>query len=339
MRSDPPARRPPHGGGTDLHAARPRAAWFTRRRRTTIRVLAVVGLVAFGLSAIVVLTDVVDPVADERALEPAGSPEAQLGADRPGETVHVVGAVAALLVGGSGLVALALDPQRPGSATHTTAAMLASLAVMGIVGDPDNHGGQAGPFDPALLIFAVPALIAALAAGPWANWHRGGIARPRFLALASMGMPFLWYGVDQALVQRHTWPPLADPHHQAHWYLMAVVAFMIVAVTAGAAIAGSGWRLAALGAALGAVALGAASLAAPAAGSALTPPWAALAIAWGAVALALVRDASRPGRSAASDGRDVLASRSDRPRTTGDPIRSAAAGVGSGHAQTAGRRR
>ncbi len=269
------------------------APGFTRRRRFAIRVLAVVGLLAFGLSVMVVLTEVVNPVANEGALEPAGSPEARLGADRPGETVHVVGAVAALLVGGSGLVALAVRPQRLGSANHTIAAMLATIVAIGIMGDPDNHGGQAGPFDPVFLILTVPGLIAALATGPWITWRARNLTRRRFVGLAAAGAPFVWYGVDQALMQRNTWPPLADPHHQAHWYMMSVLAFTIVFVAATAAVSAPGWRLAALTSGLAAVAVGAVSLLAPDAASALTLPWALLAIGWGVAALALIRDDSR----------------------------------------------
>jgi hypothetical protein len=262
---------------------------FTHRRRSTIRVLAVVGLLTFGLSVLVMLMDVVNPVSNERALEPAGSPEAELGADRPGETVHVVGALAALLVGGSGLVALVRRPEQSGSANHTIAAMLASIIAMGIVGNPDNRGGQAGAFDPAFLIFAVPALVAALATGPWVTWRPSNLTRPRFVVLSAAGAPLAWYGVGQALIQRNTWPPLADPHHQAHWYMMAVLTIMIVLVTATAAISATGWSLAAVTPALAAIALGAASLVAPAAASAFTPLWASLTIAWGVIGLAVTR--------------------------------------------------
>jgi hypothetical protein len=83
MESDTGACDDPGDDGTDRSGpTRSRAARFTRRRRSTIRVLAVVGLLAFGLSVMVVLTEVINPVANERALEPAGSPEAELGADR-----------------------------------------------------------------------------------------------------------------------------------------------------------------------------------------------------------------------------------------------------------------
>jgi hypothetical protein len=113
--------------------------------------------------------------------------------------------------------------------------------------------------------------------------------------------------VEQALIQRNTWPPPADPHHQSHWYAMAVLALMVVPVVAGAALAGRGWRVAttATGGVVAAVAV--ASLVAPAAASALHPGWAAAGLVWAAVLLGLTWKA--PGlpavarRPAAAGGR------------------------------------
>lgn len=262
---------------------------MTRSRGRAVRVLAVIGLLAFGLSVLIVLQEVVDPVADEANLEPPGSPEAQMGADHPDETVHVAGAVAALALGGAGLLGLVIRPSRLGSARHAVAAAAGSVLVMAIIGDPDNQGGSAGPIDLAFLILAVPGLAAGLLATPVGAWRRREFARPRFLVLAFAGAPFLWYGADEALVQRYTWPPLADPHHQAHWYMAGVLAFMIVLVGASAALSGPGWRIAAVTAGLGAVTLGMASLAGPESASALAWPWALLAMGWGLVSLALTR--------------------------------------------------
>ena len=44
--------------------------------------------------------------------------------------------------------------------------------------------------------------------------------------LQSLLSPAAWYGVDQALLQRNTFPPTADPHHNGHWWVMAIVAFI-----------------------------------------------------------------------------------------------------------------
>jgi hypothetical protein len=128
------------------------------------------------------------------------------------------------------------------------------------VGDPDNVGGQAGTVDPAFVILAVPALIAGVVAAPW----RAGLGRvsvPLLVLAAIAAVGLIPYGVDQALMQRNTYPPTTDPHHQAHWVTMAVFAFSVVVVVATAAIRGRGWRLAASVAAAGVLAVGVASIA------------------------------------------------------------------------------
>lgn len=171
-----------------------------------------------------------------------------------------MGALAALTIGASGLVGLIVRPQRAGSATHTGAAAIATLVTVGIVGNPDNYGGQAGWFDPAFAVLALPPFAAALSASPWRLWRPDALRRPRLLALAAIALPGVWYGVGQALMQRNTWPPLADPHHQAHWLVMALLAFMMVSVVAGAGLSGRGWRMATITAAAAALAVGTASL-------------------------------------------------------------------------------
>lgn len=196
---------------------------LTRRRRITVRMLAVLGLVTFSFMLMFVVSDAKGRVGQVHQLEPAGSPEAQIGADHPGETVHIAGAAAALALGGTGLIGLIARPQRAGSATQAGAASIAMLITIGIVGDPDNYGGQGLLFDPAFLILALPPLAAASAAAPWRAWRHGRVPRPRLLAVALLALPAVWYGIDQGVMQRNTWPPLADPHHQAHWYAMSVL--------------------------------------------------------------------------------------------------------------------
>ncbi len=117
--------------------------------------------------------------------------------------------------------------------------------------------------------------------------------RPRLLALAALALPAVWYGVDQALMQRNTWPPLADPHHQAHWMVMALLAFMTVLVVAGAALPGHGWRVASLTAGAGALAAATASLLSPASASAVHPVWAVAALMWAVGVIAITWDESK----------------------------------------------
>ena len=88
----------------------------------------------------------------------------------------------------------------------------------------------------------VPSLIAALVAAPWRTWRDGGLARPEFLLLAAAGVP--WSGMRCMVNAPSQWPPMADPHHQAHSFVMSVVALLIVLLCAGAASPGLGWRVA-----------------------------------------------------------------------------------------------
>lgn len=277
---------------------------LTRRRRITVRMLAVLGLVTFSFMLMFVVSDAKGRVGQVHQLEPAGSPEAQIGADHPGETVHIAGAAAALALGGTGLIGLIARPQRAGSATQAGAASIAMLITIGIVGDPDNYGAQGLLFDPAFLILALPPLAAASAAAPWRAWRHGRVPRPRLLAVTLLALPAVWYGIDQGVMQRNTWPPLADPHHQAHWYAMSVFAFATVLVVAGAALQGRGWRLAATSAAAAASAPAVSSLLDPASASALPTLWAVVALAWGAAVLAVTwrqhRYAGSPGEACRS---------------------------------------
>jgi hypothetical protein len=94
-------------------------------------------------------------------------------------------------------------------------------------------------------------------------------------------------------MQRNTWPPLADPHHQAHWYAMAVLAFMVTPVVGSAALSGRGWRLAAMTVGLAAIAVAAASFLALQAASVLHPGWALVALVWGLAVMALTWDEAR----------------------------------------------
>jgi hypothetical protein len=258
-----------------------------RGRRIAVRAFALLGLLALNFLTVMVVTEAARGADPQRALEPPGSPEAQIGGEHPGEAVHLTGALAALAVGVAGLAGLVIRPERAGSATHAAGAAAAWLVASGVVGNPDNHGGQAGAIDPVFPIMAVPALVAVALAVPWREWRRGGVRRPRLLLLAAAGLPWLWYGLDQAMMQRNTWPPLADPHHQSHWFTMALVGFGLVIIVAGASLSGRGWRTTTTTAGIAAAGIGVTSLLASDATSALPPVLAATAVLWGLAALAL----------------------------------------------------
>lgn len=277
----------------------------TQGRRLAIRVVALVGLLlfAFFFSIIALNTLGVVPSGSEGSPDdPPPSQEARFGAAHPGEAVHVVGAVGVVAIGASGLVALIARPQRPGYGFQVLAGVSGVLLTLPLVGDPNNVGGQAGAIDPLLLVVVVPAFSAALLAAPWSRHRSEDRWRPRLLALAASGaIPAAWYGIGQALLQRNTFPPTADPHHNAHWWAMAIVAFMLILVMAAAALPGNGWRLGASLAATTAIGIGLASLAAGSSASALPAVGAIAAIVWGLVGLWLTfRDSSLRDNAALS---------------------------------------
>lgn len=88
---------------------------------------------------------------------------------------------------------------------------------------------------------------------------------------------------------------MADPHHQAHWYAMALMAFMLVLVVTTAALPGRGWLLAALTTGLAAISVAIVSLLAAEAASALAPAWATAAFLWGAAVLGVTWLEARRG--------------------------------------------
>jgi hypothetical protein len=164
--------------------------------------------------------------------------------------------------------------------------MTGILITAPIVGDPDNVGGMAGPIDPLFVILALPGLVAAILAKPWRDV---GASRRRLsiLILAAIGaIPIVWYGVGQALIQRNTFPPSADPHHNAHWWAMSALAFAGILVLSGAGLGLRGWRVGATAVGLSGVAFGVASLVAPEAASAVTLLWSIASILWGLAILA-----------------------------------------------------
>jgi hypothetical protein len=246
---------------------------LTFARRLAVRILAALGLVLFGLFFSMIAAEtlgVIEPGAEGSPDDPPPSAEARLGASRPGEAVHVAGAFGVLLIGGSGLVGLIARPERSGYAYQVLAGMTGVVLTLPIVGNADNVGGQAGWIDPVLLVLVLPSVAAALLAKPWRHRRSGEGWRPRELLLAAVGaIPATWYGIDQALLQRNTFPPTADPHHNAHWWVMSIVAFMAVLAVAAAALPSVGWRLGVWVAGLAAIAAGIASLIASASASAL----------------------------------------------------------------------
>lgn len=269
-----------------------------------VRVLAVVALITACFLPLYATFDAASRVGEQQVLEPPGSPEAEYGAAHPSEAVHIPAFVAMTLIAASGLFALIIDPRRAGSATQVMALSVAMLAVAPIAGDPDNHGGQGMFVDPLVVAVSIPALAAAAVAVPWRERRRGGTKRPGLLWLGLLALPFVWLGIDQALLQRNTWPPLADPHHQTHWMVMAELAFAIPLVTVGASLPGRGWRLASAVAALGALAIAVPSFLDGKAASSI-PLWASVSGALWAAAVFTVIWRIRPERVGEETHRSV----------------------------------
>jgi len=97
-------------------------------------------------------------------------------------------------------------------------------------------GGMAGPIDPLFIVVALPGLAGALLAQPWRRADRSEWKNV-ILVLALIGLvPIASYGMDQALMQRNTFPPSADPHHNAHWWAMSALAFAGLLVLGGAGV-------------------------------------------------------------------------------------------------------
>lgn len=268
-----------------------RAQRLSAGRATAVRLITVLALFSFSFMFLIVAAEASGVI----SVEPTGSPNdpppseaAREGAAAPGEAVHFAGALAVIAVGATGLIALLISPSRAGSSYQVLSAAIGLLAVVAIVGDPDNYGGQAGIVDPLFVLLGVPPLIAGLVAARWHDRREWRLARPLLLLAAIAVVPLLAYGVDQALMQRNTFPPTADPHHQAHWFAMATFAFVVPLVVATAALGAPGWRLGAVAASVGTMAVAVSSIANPEAASSFGRLAGGAALLWAVAVLAVV---------------------------------------------------
>lgn len=177
------------------------------------------------------------------------------------EHVHFVGAVLMGLALVAGMGKLIVHPGDRAALVHGAAVLLALLLVQAVVGDPDNHGGQAGPYDITYLIVSIPFLVAVALALRLTPRGRGRSAvDPMLLVMGLVGLAVaLPYAIDQALIQRNSWPPAADPHHNSHWATMSQVAVIPGFLLILSALPRVGSRAQALFAGMLAVVLGAVS--------------------------------------------------------------------------------
>lgn len=178
------------------------------------------------------------------------------------EHVHFVGAAVMGLALVTGMGKLIVHPGDRAALVHGVVVLFAVLLVQAIVGDPDNQGGQAGPYDFTYLIVSIPFLVAVALALRLTPRGRGRSAvDPVLLVIGLVGLAVaLPYAIDQALTQRNSWPPAADPHHNSHWATMSQVAVIPGFLLIMSALPRVGSRAQALLAGMLAVVLGAVSV-------------------------------------------------------------------------------
>jgi len=272
-------------------------------RRRAARIFAVVGLVILTFFFGITLADATDVITLHSVgspEDPPASPAARMGAAAPDDLMHALAAAGAAALTAAGLIGLMMRPAAFGFGLHVAAAAMALVATGLIVGDPDNRGGQAGVLDPLTIILATPLLAAAVASPSW-SWSWRERRRPQTYARATRtrralvllgAVGFAWAAVDQALQQRNTFPPAADPHHNAHWWTASVASAVIAALSAVGLFRHQGWRIGTFLSGLAAVGAAGVSLLRPGAASALPTIPAAAAAIWG---LALVSEAATHG--------------------------------------------
>lgn len=219
----------------------------------------------------------------------------------PIHRVHHVGA--ALFIGmiAVGLLAQLRAPERNIAAFwQVVVAVLAIQITNFIIGDPDNYGGNAGIMDPAFLIFVVPLLILAVLHPARGRLLRAGTGMSPALTGISLvaAVPLAVYGVNQALVQRNSWPPLADPHHQK-WFMMAFLAFALPLLGLVASFRLDGWRVPAWSAGITAGTFGLVSVLYPTLPSSVGQMWGSISVLGGVAVI---------GATMWKGGRDLVTS-------------------------------
>lgn len=196
------------------------------------------------------------------------------------EVVHITGAVSFALIMGAGLIPQLISPARNVAALQQALiAGVALLAAATVVGDPDNHGGQYGPFDITYLIFFAPLLLLAVFHPARADLLKvGSLSLPLLLVAAFVAVPVFVYGANQGLIQRNSWPPSSDPHHNSHWFVMSELAFAIPLVAGVIGLGARGWQVVSWTAPAVLAALGIVSVLFPDVPSSLGIGWGMLAI-------------------------------------------------------------
>lgn len=207
-----------------------------------------------------------------------------IGDDGSAHLLHIPAAIIFI-----GFIASGLISQLPGYGRYrggfqqVAASLLGLLLMAFIVGDPDNHGGNNAIFDPAFLLFIVPVVIMWFIHPDRRNVfsiYTGKAHRGMLALYLTLLVPFSAYGVQQALLQRNSFPPLSDIHHQ-HWQAMAMVAFSTVLIGIVGALKSRGYVLPSVSASVSLLILGFLSILYPEAPSSLGVLFGAVSFAAG----------------------------------------------------------
>lgn len=186
-----------------------------------------------------------------------------LGKDNGVHIVHHIGAITF-----TGFVVIGLASQLYKNAKFVAgfqqvlAAMLGMIVTGFIVGDPDNYGDNLAIFDLAMLMFIIPVIVLY-----FLHPNRSQIFRFQFKDIDKtqlyLGLlvliPLSLYGVQQALLQRNSYPPLSDIHH-AHWHAMADWAFATIIIVLVSSLRAKGFIIPTLMSAIGMLFIGTASI-------------------------------------------------------------------------------
>jgi len=214
----------------------------------------------------------------------------------PIHRVHHTGSTIFIGIIVVGLLAQLRAPEHNVAAfQQVVAGILAILSANLIVGDPDNYGGNVGIIDPAILIFLVPVIVLVVLHPARARlFHRGlGMSHALVGIALVAAIPLAIYGVEQALAQRNSWPPTADPHHPK-WWMMATLAFGISFVGLLASLRTAGWHIAGWSAGMAAVLFGLISMLYPEQASSVGRMWGSISVLGGAAFIgAVVWEAGR----------------------------------------------
>lgn len=203
-----------------------------------------------------------------------------------GERVHFTTVVIAWALTAVPLLALSVRPARAAVVDQLLAGAVMILALLVVVGNPDNQGGQAGVYDPVYLIFfGLPVVVAILARRNTAASF--SVRWPLITVSLLAAVPAAIAAVNEELLQRNSWPPVLDPHHNGHWMVAGIAILAPVVAAAVAALGRRGWRLPLWTAGITAVVLGIVSVAFPADASSLGRGWGGGLALWG-VALVTV---------------------------------------------------